>query len=1360
MINTLPRQQEEVKYQNTNEIHNQLDYRQGNSVVGRLFMLNVAKIAFIIKKALNSGLKLNFNHIPKLMDDQKVEYNSKYFIENLDKVLQKSELTPLKVWFCLLSVFKKKIMIIVCYMFFNISLKLFNSVALNFCIQAILNQDQDGSYLWGAIMMISMLLSSLFRQNDWTLGYSMNTELRGAFAFTIYKKINNLSAYEIKKANLGKVINLVSSDLNIIEAKFIYLFQLAASPYTLGVACIILSFRLGPLGMLSILFLILTFPIQRWIGKMASRHTSKRIQKSDERIKLINEILEGIRIVKIYGWEEAIKMIIEKIRSEEIRELIRACVLQYIDKSISISSVLLSAALTFMIIYYQGSYELNSAKIFSTIEMLSYLRTNLMMYSGYAFGFIFELQIFLKRFIEIYSLKQPKSNQAEFNDLNILEQNELIKFQNFYAYWNTPQLPNNEKQNLNQIIVSEQNTVKTENEISKIIESNQQQAVLKNISLSIKFGDHVAVVGKIGSGKTSFLQCFLEEIPYFEGIFQIKKQNKNQKELSFAYVEQEPYIFSSTVRENILFGAEYNEQWYSQVVKSCCLITDLEQFQNGDSTVIGERGVNLSGGQKARICFARAIYRNADLYLLDDPLSAVDSKVAFELVKNCILGLLKDKTIILVTHQIHFTKYCDKIIMLGEEGSIQKLGKFEDLQEELKKLAAGQLKFEKMDKNDEDNVEQIQTLSEINQYIQLDDIQNKEMRQEIIGYEEIKLKQDIKRNEEKNQSEQIKISLSTYTEFVKRINQAFKCFPYITLILFILSECAFTTFNRGLGFFDQTSSDSKGNLFGFLIGFAFLYLILNATKFVVLSTGISLGNKNLHNSMFKSLIRAPILFFDKTHSGNLMNKFSNDVSLLDNNLHFASNDSLDIFCNFFNLMITCIVFNPYTVIPGFFELVLLFFFLLYCKDIINQTRQLDLSHKTPVFQHFQSTVQGSIAIKVYQQNDAFLKKMQILANNSVTANQSFWMASRFFGSFTQIFAILCSTVGVFLILSLPNNDPTKQAQSLTYFMLIVDAIQWCLRQMLTTDSIMSSFERVKNISTLESEAPLQESEEVRIKYQKELQNWPQNGQIEFQNVFMRYSKETNPVLKGLSFKIQPGQKIGCVGRTGAGKSSVLQTLFRLTEPEEGSIIKIDGIDTSQLGLHTLRQRISIIPQIPFVFQGTIRRNLDPFNQYRDDQIWESLKMVELDYYVKNNCLQGLYTDMSIASSVFSVGQKQLICLARALLKKNKILVLDEATANVDMETDNLIQKTIRSKFNDSTVLTIAHRLNTIADYDKIIVMNEGVLAEFDSPFNLLAESIDDECITKQSLFAQMVKNTGKNNSQTIFQISKKKFLEK
>ncbi|KAL4496445.1 hypothetical protein ABPG72_014675 [Tetrahymena utriculariae] len=633
------------------------------------------------------------------------------------------------------------------------------------------------------------------------------------------------------------------------------------------------------------------------------------------------------------------------------------------------------------------------------------------------------------------------------------------------------------------------------------------------------------------------------------------------------------------------------------------------------------------------------------------------------------------------------------------------------------------------------------------------------MRQEISDLEEIQLKQDSKQHVEKQQSEKIKISVSTYTEFVKRINQVFKCFPYITLILFILSECAFTTFNRCLGLYDKTSSDSKGNIFGFLIGFAFLYLILNATKFVVLSTGVSLGNKNLHNNMFKSLIRAPILFFDKTHSGNLMNKFSNDVSLLDNNLHFASNDSLDIFCNFLNLMITCIVFNPYTVIPGVFELVLLFFFLLYCKDMINQTRQLDLAHKTPVFQHFQSTVQGSIAIKVYQQNDTFLKKMETLANNSVTANQSFWMVSRFFGSFTQIFAILFSTAGVFLILSLPNNDPTKQAQSLTYLMLIVDAIQWCLRQMLTTDSIMSSFERVKNISTLQPEAPLQESEQVRIKYQQELKNWPKNGQIEFQNVFMRYSKETNPVLKGLSFKIQPGQKIGCVGRTGAGKSSVLQALFRLTEPDEGSIIKIDGIDTSQLGLHTLRQRISIIPQIPFVFQGTIRRNLDPFNQYADDQIWESLKMVELDNYVKNNCLQGLYTDMSIASSVFSVGQKQLVCLARALLKRNKILVLDEATANVDMETDNLIQKTIRTKFDDSTVLTIAHRLNTIADYDKIIVMNEGVLAEFDSPFKLLADSIEDECITKQTLFAQMVVNTGKNNSQTIFQISKKKFLE-
>ncbi|KAL4437735.1 hypothetical protein ABPG74_012410 [Tetrahymena malaccensis] len=1368
--NKKPEQGKEAKYINGNQTEqedpceNKKDWKQGYNLISRLFMMHLLRISVNVKRVLQSGRNIGLSNLQTLSEDELCERNSSIFIQNLENAQKNGPLTPMKVWKSLISVFKKKGYVVLFFSFIDTSLKLFNSVALNFCIQSLIDSNQKMAYVWAAIMMASMFFSSLFRQYSWTLGFNFNTHLRATFIDTIYRKINKLSNFAVRSANLGKVINIVSSDMNTTELKFIYLFQMIIGIYTLSMACIILAFRLGPLGMLSIVFLILILPIQSLIGKIASRFTQKRVLKSDERIKLINEIIEGIRIIKIYGWEEAMRRIIDKIRSDEVSYNIKAYISQYSEKAISSSSVLISSCLTFIIIYYEGSYELNYAKIFSSIEMLTYIKANIISFCGQGFAYIFELQIFLRRFIDIYNIKDISSHKVDYtsSNYNKIQPNEVAKFDQFYSFWKEPSFKNNQQTN-NQL----QTILKTEEQPglqeSDTFQMEKLNPTLRNLSFAIKNKELLAVVGKVGCGKTTFLQVFLNEIPYIKGYYEVQPLNDQGKPLKMAYVEQEPYIFSSTVRENILFGSQFDQEWYSLVVKNCCLLPDFEQMDQGDLTVIGERGVNLSGGQKARICLARAVYSKADLYLLDDPLSAVDSKVAKDLFFQCIRGVLKEKTVILVTHQIHFTRNCDRIAILDESGSLKSIGSFEELHDDLKVLTAGQLKFENMASKMGDSTKYSQKNIDIQSQKSQKEVKEVEKENSSDGSEN---QIEEKKEEKPKQANQIKpenvnITFSTYTRYLKLINQVIFLFPLWLFILFACAECAFTTYNRALGYFDSVSEENKDKLFGFWVGFAFLYMILNGFKYITLSVGIQKGNKSLHNKMLESLVRAPVLFFDRTSSGNLMNKFSNDISLLDNLLPFCSCDSLDIFSNFLNLMITCIVFTPYVVFPAIAQIILLSIFFMYSKEIIIKIRQMDLMQKTPVFSHFNSTLQGVIPIKVYGQNNTFLKKMSALCNNSQRANMSFWLCSRFFGGYIQSISILCSTVGVFIIIAIPGQSTSQQAQAITYFMLMVDAIQWCLRQMITTDSVMNSFERVNILINQSPEASLYNENDK--KYTNQLSSndqilWPSQGQIEFKNVVMKYSKELHPVLKGLNFKANSGEKIGCIGRTGAGKSSILQALFRLTESEAGSSILIDGVDVSELGLHKLRQNISIIPQIPFVFGGTIRRNLDPLNEYKDEQIWEALRNVELDKYILEKCKNGIETDMTVASSVFSVGQKQLICLARALLKRNKILVLDEATANVDMETDNLIQKTIRNKFQECTVLTIAHRLNTIADYDKVIVMNDGVVAEYDAPINLLCNSLSDQEITKNTIFSQMVKNTGKNNSANIFQLAKEKYL--
>ncbi|EAR84933.2 ABC transporter C family protein (macronuclear) [Tetrahymena thermophila SB210] len=1348
-----PSQDSKIKSQSSPEdFYNKEDFEQGYGFIGRLFLLNLLSVAVKIKKVLNKGLNVNSMHTPKLKENQLSQNNSEKFRQNLDKILLNGELKPLKVWKALLSVFKQKIYTIFFYQIFDVSLKLFNSVCLNFCIQGLLDKDNKTAYIWGAIMVISMLFSSLFRQNGWELGLNLNSEVRSVIINTTYNKVSQLSAISIKSANVGKIVNLISGDLNTTEAKFFYLFQMAIAPYTLAVACVILAFRLGFYGLLSIVFLIFIFPTQKFFGKRASKHTAKRILKTDERLKLTKEIIEGIQIIKMYGWEKAIQNIIEKIRNEEVREIFKVQTLQYIEKAISTSYVLVAATLTFIIINYEGSVELNSAKIFSTIEMLQYIKTNIFLFSGIGFGYIFELQIFLRRFIDIYSIKNIVTQTNQGKQSNDLIQNGIFaSFNNFSAYFKEPKQAQVEPKNqiTTNVVTAEQ--VQTEIDVAALKQQNEKVfPILKDLTFDIKQGEILGIVGKTGSGKSTLLYSFLKEIPYYLGQYQFRENDANGEKLKFAYVEQEPYIFSATIRENILFGKSFEEKWYHTVVQACCLDHDFQVIDKGDQTLVGERGANLSGGQKARISLARALYSNADVYLLDDPLSAVDSKVSKQLINKAICGLMKGKTVILVTHQIHFTKNCDRILILEDDGSLKVIGSFEEVFEQLKTLAAKQIKFENEEEKSIKSLEKTQ-IKEKN------GSQNSLSSEEVNSDQEIEKKQKIKNKIEEKKDEIVNVSFNTYTKFLKIMNSQILGLPIIIVILFILAECLFTAFQRGLGLYDSTSDDEKSKLFGFLILFSCSYMITNGFKQVLFSYGIIKESKYLHNQMLYSMLRAPLLFFDKVSSGILINKFSNDVSLLDNFLHFTSNDSLDILCNFFNLLITCCVFNYYILIPSAIVIFLLYKFLLFNKDIILKMKQLDLANKSPVFAYFSSTLHGIIPIKVYGQNQNFLNNMTDLCNNNLRANLAYWLCSRFFGGFIQNIAIICTAIGVFIIISLPSSDPTLSAQSLTYFMLMADSVQWCLRQMLATDSAMSSVERIQNLIDQPSEAPLvtdhlkQQTNQLEVK-------WPQNGQIEFKNVKMRYRQELNPVLKGINFSIKHSEKVGCVGRTGAGKSSLIQALFRLTEPEAGSEMHINGIEIQKLGLHTLRQSISIIPQVPFVFGGTIRRNLDPLSQYTDEKLWEVLRLVELEQFAKQNCQDGLDTDMGASSCSFSVGQKQLICLARALLKTNKILVLDEATSNVDMETDQFIQKTLRTNFSDYTIITIAHRLNSIADYDKVIVMDNGLVAEYDSPFNLLANSTEDTYITKNTIFAQMVKHTGEKNSQNIFQTAKNKYI--
>ncbi|KMQ91166.1 putative multidrug resistance-associated, lethal 03659-like isoform x5 protein, partial [Lasius niger] len=662
---------------------------------------------------------------------------------------------------------------------------------------------------------------------------------------------------------------------------------------------------------------------------------------------------------------------------------------------------------------------------------------------------------------------------------------------------------------------------------------------LSNVNLTVLPGSFVAVVGQVGSGKSSLLQAILQELPLTNGSIESRGR--------INYISQQPWIFASSVKQNILFGQTMDKSRYNEVIKVCQMESDIDSFPQGDRTIVGERGINLSGGQRARINLARAIYKDADIYLLDDPLSAVDSHVSRRLVDNCICGYLKGKTRFLVTHQLQYLQLADQIIVMNN-GSIEQKGTFNQLQ------ALG-------------------------------------------------------------------------LDFMKLLK--------------------------------ATDAKCKEN----------------------------------------EIEQQP----DKQRQNSIKNEIKADRE--------ASNDSL--------------VEARETAIKGRMSRKLFF---VYFK-----------ATRSPIFDHLNASLQGLTTIRAFNAENILMANLCSHQDLHSSACFLFLATSRAFGFYIDMICQLY--IGVIIVAFTIFKDLAVVGNiglTITQIMSLTNMLQYGIRQTAELESQMTSIERIHEYSHLEEEPMIDSKPETKLP-----DNWPTKGHVEFKNVNLKYSHQGDYILRDISFTVLPKEKIGIVGRTGAGKSSLINALFRLACVE--GEIRIDDVSTSAIAMHDFRSKISIIPQEPFLFTDSLRRNLDPFDQYSDAMLWQALQDVELKEII-SEMAAGLNTKISEGGSNFSVGQRQLFCLARAIIKNNQIMVLDEATANIDPYTDSLIQQTVRTKFINCTVFTIAHRLNTIMDSDRIFVIDAGRLVECDHPYILLQ---------RKGYFYKMVQQTGSVMAENLIDIATK-----
>ena len=705
-------------------------------------------------------------------------------------------------------------------------------------------------------------------------------------------------------------------------------------------------------------------------------------------------------------------------------------------------------------------------------------------------------------------------------------------------------------------------------------------------------------------------------------------------------------------------------------------------------------------------------------YLLDDPLSAVDAHVGKHIFRECVKGLLKKKCVVLVTHALEYLPVCDNVIVL-EKGAVEDAGTFDQVSAKQGGVLAGLLAAQKQAKEQEGGKEEKEESP-----IELSPLEEEKNETPTAAPAE---KKDGRLTTKETRVEG-QVKRSVYSLYFAAAGGAVAV--VMILMLFVLTEVCKVVNNWWLTYWSNDTAHKPGLWYvGFYALIAVCSVLLMGIRYITLYLSGIKASSLLHDKLLGGILRSPMSFFDQTPLGRITNRISKDIYTVDKTLP-------GVFASFlsclFSVMATLVVITMSS--PWFLlvVVVLAFYYVYEGRFYVRSSREikrLDSISRSPIYANFGETIDGTPVIRAYEKQEHFIQKnYQLLDLNQrayfIISSSNCWLGIRleFVGTVIIGAAALLSVIG-----KNPANTvfTSMAALAISYSLDTTQSLNWVVRMATDMETQIVSVERIQEYAELPSEAP------SHIEATAPQASWPSRGDIVIEDMSMRYRPELDPVLKHISLHIAPGEKVGVVGRTGAGKSSLVLCLMRIVELETGRIV-IDGVDISKIGLEDLRSKMAIIPQEPLLFSGTVRDNLDPFHQYTDEEIWSSLERARMKTVIAENTA-GLEAAVEEHGSNFSVGQRQLLCVARALLRKSKVILMDEATASIDLETDLNIQKTIRSEFKDSTVITIAHRIHTISDSDKVLVLDLGEVKEFDAPAVLLSN--------KDSLYSQLVEKS-------------------
>ncbi|GJN85930.1 hypothetical protein PLIIFM63780_009505 [Purpureocillium lilacinum] len=1088
----------------------------------------------------------------------------------------------------------------------------------------------------------------------------------------------------------GRIVNLMSVDTYRVDQASALFHMIWTSPIACLITLILLLINLTYSALAGFGLLVIGVPaLTRAIRSLFRRR--KNINKiTDQRVSLTQEILQSVRFVKYFGWEKAFIGRLGEFRSKEIHAIQILLAIRNAINAVSMSLPIFASMLSF-IAYSLSNHNLAPAQVFSSLALFNGLRIPLNLLP-LVLGQVTDAWSSLKR-IEEFLMEEEQEEDV----IHRPDGESAIELHDASFTWERTPTQDPDKGSIGKDKKptapkagkpqeGHRPASSGEDTASTLVEE-REPFKLHDLNLRAGRNELIAVIGTVGSGKSSLLAALAGDMRKTSGdvVFGASR----------AFCPQYAWIQNTSLQNNITFGKEMDRDWYKEVIQACALQSDLDMLPNGDQTEIGERGITISGGQKQRLNIARAIYFDADVVLMDDPLSAVDAHVGRHIFDNAILGLLKDKCRILATHQLWVLSRCDRIVWM-DAGKIQAVDTFDNLMRDqsgfrtLMETTAVEEQEERAEKQDTPVVD-----------AEAEKKKNKKNKKGAA----------LMQQEEKAQAS---VPWSVYGAYVRASGSMFNA-PLVIFVL-ILSQGANIMTSLWLSYWTSDKFGlSTGQYIGIYAGLGAFQAILMFLFSVLLSILGTNSSKVMLRDAVTRVLRAPMSFFDTTPLGRITNRFSRDVDVMDNNL----TDAIRMY--FFTLAMVSAVF---ALIIAFFHYFAIALVPLYCLFILaasyyrasaREVKRFESVLRSHVFAKFGEGLSGVASIRAYGLKTRFVNELRAAIDEMngayyLTFSNQRWLSIRL----DMIGNALVFTVGILVVTSRFSVNPSIGGLVLSYILAIVQMLQFAIRQLAEVENGMNAVERLRYYGTqLEEEAPLH-TVDVR-------ETWPEKGEIVFNNVEMRYRENLPLVLQGLSMHVRGGERIGIVGRTGAGKSSIMSTLFRLVEISSGSIT-IDGVNISTIGLYDLRSRLAIIPQDPTLFHGTVRSNLDPFGEHTDLELWSALRQADLipadaSFEDRKTDPSRIHLDSIVEEDGlnFSLGQRQLMALARALVRGSQIIVCDEATSSVDMETDDKIQRTMATGFRGKTLLCIAHRLRTIIGYDRICVMDAGQIAELDTP---------------------------------------------